>query len=198
MKNSFFALISRMRHIGRWGLMRNSCPENIQEHSHMVAVLAHGLAVIRRDIFGGDVDPNAVGIAALYHDASEIFTGDLPSPIKYHNPEIMTAYKQVERTAAEKLLALLPRPLRPAYAPLLTETDEQAHQLIKYADKLSAYIKCLEERKAGNNEFLQAEAQLLHILQSAGSVEVDYFLTHFLPAFSQTLDELDLSVYGQS
>jgi len=194
MKNSFFALISRMRYINRWGLMRNSVQENIQEHSHMVAVIAHALAVIRRDIFGGNIDPNFVAAAALYHDASEIFTGDLPSPVKYLNPDILTAYKQVEQVAAGKLLSLLPDPLQPAFIPLLTEQDDEVHALIKAADRISAYIKCIEEEKAGNNEFYAAGKEVLRSITTAPLPETTYFMEHFLPAFTLSLDELDLSV----
>jgi len=194
MKNSFFALISRMRYIGRWGLMRNSLPENIQEHSHMVAVIAHALAVIRRDIFHRPCDPNLVAAAALYHDASEIFTGDLPSPIKYLNPDILLAYKQVEDVAMNKLSSLLPEPLRAAYRPLLCEVDEEVQELIKAADRLSAYIKCLEELRAGNNEFLAAEKVVLRSIEASSLPETLYFMEHCIPAFSLALDELDLSV----
>ena len=191
MSDNFFAYISRMRYIGRWSLMRNSLPENIQEHSHMVAVLAHALGVIRRDVFGVPCDPNEAAAAALYHDASEILTGDLPTPIKYHSADIMGAYKQVERLACEKLLATLPDELRPAYEELLTgETQERLHDLVKAADKLSAYIKCIEERKAGNNEFLSAEKQTRALLEASPLPEVGYFLEHFIPAFELNLDEL--------
>ena len=194
MKNSFFALISRMRYIARWGLMRNSLPENTQEHSHMVAVIAHALAVIRRDVFGGVVDPNLVATAALYHDASEIFTGDLPSPIKYLNPEILTAYKQVEQVAMDKLLALLPTALQGAYVPLLTDLDEDVQRLIKAADRLSAYVKCLEELRAGNDEFRAAAREILRSIEENALPETAYFMEHFIAAFNLTLDELDLSV----
>ena len=194
MKNSFFALISRMRYIGRWGLMRNSSPENVQEHSHMVAVIAHALAVIRRDVFGGAIDPSLVAAAALYHDASEIFTGDLPSPIKYLNPEIQAAYRQVEDVAMGKLLALLPDEVRGSYRPLLVEQDADVRQLIKAADRLSAYIKCLEELRAGNNEFLAAKREILRSIEANPLPETKYFMEHFIPAFGLTLDELDLSV----
>jgi len=194
MKNSFFALISRMRYIARWGLMRNSLPENIQEHSHMVAVIAHALAVIRRDVYGGEIDPNLVATAALYHDASEIFTGDLPSPIKYLNPDILLAYKQVEQVAADKLVSLLPEPLQPAYRPLLNEQNAEVHQLIKAADRLSAYIKCLEEQKAGNDEFKAAQTEVLRSISESPLPETAYFLEHCIPAFTLSLDELDLSV----
>ena len=191
MPDNFFAYISRMRYIGRWSLMRNSLPENIQEHSHMVAVIAHALGVIRRDVYGVPCDPNEAAAVALYHDSSEILTGDLPTPIKYHSRKIQTAYKQVEALACRKLLDTLPEELRGAYEPLLTgETQERLHDLVKAADKLSAYIKCIEERKAGNNEFLSAEKQTRAVLEASPLPEVRYFLEHFIPAFELNLDEL--------
>ena len=191
MNAKFFAYISRMRYIGRWSLMRNSLPENIQEHSHMVAVIAHALAVIRRDVFGVPCDPADYAAVALYHDASEILTGDLPTPIKYHSRAIMGAYRQVEELACEKLLATLPDELRPAYEELLTgHKQEELHDLVKAADKLSAYIKCIEERKAGNNEFLSAERTTRAALEKSELPEVAYFLEHFIPAFELDLDEL--------
>lgn len=191
MSDNFFAYISRMRYIGRWSLMRNSLPENIQEHSHMVAVIAHALGVIRRDVFGVPCDPNEAAAVALYHDASEILTGDLPTPIKYHSADIRGAYQQVEKLACDKLLATLPEELRPAYEELLTgETQERLHDLVKAADKLSAYIKCIEERKAGNNEFLSAEKQTRAVLEASPLPEVAWFLEHFIPAFELNLDEL--------
>ncbi|MBR5093845.1 MAG: 5'-deoxynucleotidase [Oscillospiraceae bacterium] len=191
MNENFFAYISRMRYIGRWSLMRNSLPENIQEHSHMVAVLAHALGVIRRDVFGRPCDPNAAAAVALYHDSSEILTGDLPTPIKYHSSDIRDAYKQVEELACRKLLDTLPAELRPAYEELLLgRTAEALHDLVKAADKLSAYIKCIEERKAGNKEFLSAEKQTRRILEESALPEVAYFLAHFIPAFELDLDEL--------
>ena len=159
MQHRFFALISRMRYIGRWGLMRNTFEENIQEHSHMVAVLAHGLAMIQRDILGEPADPDRCAAAALFHDASEILTGDLPTPIKYYNPEIKSAYKQIEAVSCEKLLALLPPELQAGYRPLLLESDPGTAKIVKAADKLSAYIKCVEELKAGNSEFEAAARQ---------------------------------------
>ena len=191
MNENFFAYISRMRYIGRWSLMRNSLPENIQEHSHMVAVFAHALGVIRRDVFGKPCDPNAAAAVALFHDSSEILTGDLPTPIKYHSADIWEAYKQVEDLACRQLLNTLPPELRPAYEELLVgETQEQLHDLVKAADKLSAYVKCIEERKAGNNEFLSAEKQSRRTLEGSGMPEVAYFLEHFIPAFEKDLDEL--------
>lgn len=188
MSDNFFAYISRMRYIERWSLMRNAMPENIQEHSHMVAVIAHALGVIRRDVFRGDCDPNACATAALYHDASEILTGDLPTPIKYYNPAIKNAYKQVEQVACQKLLATLPEELRPAFRPLMT--GEGYQDIVKAADKLSAYIKCIEERRAGNDEFLSAEKQTRALLEQSPLPEVEYFMNHFIPAFELTLDEL--------
>lgn len=191
MDNNFFALISRMRYIQRWSLMRNSIEENIQEHSHMVAVLAHALGVIRRDIFGIPCDPDACSTVALYHDASEILTGDLPTPIKYHDAEITEAYRRVEGIANDKLVNMLPEEMRAAFAPVLMgETAEKYHDIVKAADKMSAYIKCIEERKAGNNEFASAEKQTLAALKAYGMKEVDYFLENFMPAFEKTLDEL--------
>ena len=190
MKSHFFAYISRMRFIQRWALMRNTAQENVQEHSHQAAVLAHALAVIRNQRFGGHVDPGAVAVAALYHDAGEILTGDMPTPIKYHNPAIREAYKDVEAVAEQKLLAMLPEELQPVYAPILTIRDEETVRLVKAADKLSAYIKCVEELKAGNMEFREAAAQTRSALEGYGLPEVDYFLETFLESFSLTLDEL--------
>lgn len=192
MSYHFFAYISRMRYISRWGLMRNTFRENIQEHSHMVAVLAHALAVIRRDVFGGAADPGAAAVAALYHDAPEILTGDLPTPVKYYNPEIRDSYRVVEDVSAKKLLSMLPEKLRPAYEPWLAEEyDPELHALVKAADKLSAYIKCVEELKAGNVEFRRAAEQTLETLKASPLPEVAYFMEHFLEGFELTLDELD-------
>ena len=190
MSYPFFATIARMKYIGRWGLMRNTVQENIQEHSHMVAVLAHALAVIRRDRFGGMADPGHVAAVALYHDAPEIFTGDLPTPVKYANDAIRDAYKAVEQGAADRLLAMLPEELRPAFSPLLSEEVPEVRALVKAADKLSAYLKCVEELKAGNTEFKSAAAQTLEALRGYKMPELDYFMDRFLPAFSMTLDEL--------
>lgn len=191
---SFFALISRMKNISRWSLMRNSAVENVQEHSHMVAVIAHALAIIRRDICGGVADPGMTAVAALFHDASEIYTGDLPTPIKYFNPDIMSAYKRVEVIASQKLLSALPAEMRLAYEALLSPGgDDPSVPLVKAADKLTAYIKCLEELKAGNLEFRLAAEQSRKKLMALNMPEVDYFVEHFIPAFELTLDELDFS-----
>ena len=190
MNGSFFALISRMRYIGRWGLMRNSLPENIQEHSHMVAVIAHALAVIRRDVLGIPCDPEKAASIALFHDASEILTGDMPTPIKYHAAELTAAYREVERLAAERLLQILPDEMRPAYEPLFTPEDGELVRLVKAADKLSAYIKCIEERSAGNREFLSAERQTLEAILAMELPEAQYFIDKFIPPFEMTLDEV--------
>jgi 5'-deoxynucleotidase len=188
----FFALISRMRYIDRWALMRNTTRENIQEHSHMVAVLAHALAVIQNRYFGGRVDPGHVAVAALYHDATEIITGDMPTPIKYYNPEIRGAYQQVERVAADRLLSMLPADLGEDFRPFLTEEDPEVHALVKAADRLSAYIKCVEELKAGNLDFKQAGEQVLETLRDNPLPALQYFMEHFLPSFELTLDELSV------
>ena len=189
MSHNFFAYISRMRYIGRWGLMRNALPENIQEHSHMVAVLAHALGVIRRDIFHEPCDVNALATAALYHDASEILTGDLPTPIKYHDRTLRDAYKKVEHAADERLLAMLPEELRGAYESAFTASEDE-EKLVKAADKLSALRQCIEERKAGNREFLSAEEQTRRSIEEMHLPEADWFMEHCLGAFEKNLDEL--------
>jgi 5'-deoxynucleotidase len=187
----FFAYLSRMRYITRWGLMRNTFTENVQEHSHMVAVLAHGLAMIRREILGLSANPEACATAALFHDASEILTGDLPTPIKYFDPQIKTAYKQVEYFSSTKLLHTLPEELQEHYAPLVYENDETVLPIVKAADKLSAHIKCLEELKAGNSEFEAAAIQTKAALEAMELPELKWFMEHCLPTFSCSLDELE-------
>lgn len=191
MQHKFYALVSRMRYITRWGLMRNTFSENIAEHSHMVAVLAHGLALIRRDILGLEADPERCATAALYHDASEILTGDLPTPIKYYNPAINQAYKQVERVSADKLLDMLPEALRAGMAPYVYENDPTTHDIVKAADKLSAHIKCIEELKAGNLEFESAAAQTEAALRQMQLPELDWFMEHCLESFRLNLDQLE-------
>ena len=191
MANEFYALLGRMRYITRWGLMRNTFSENIQEHSHQAAVLAHALALIRRDILHLPTpDPDRCAVAALYHDASEILTGDLPTPIKYYNPSIKDAYKQVERIAGNRLLDMLPQELRSSYEHLVLEDDEEVAPIVKGADKLSAYIKCVEEQKAGNTEFDSAAALTVEAMQNMHREELDWFIENCLPAFSLNLDQL--------
>ena len=192
MANEFYALMGRMRYITRWGLMRNTFSENIQEHSHQVAVLAHALALIRREILGLEgPDPDRCAVAALYHDASEILTGDLPTPIKYHDPEIRSAYKRVERLYGERLLDMLPAELREHYAPYVLEDDAELEPIVKGADKLSAYIKCMEEQKAGNAEFDSAAKQTMASIHAMDRPELEWFIKEALPAFSLNLDELN-------
>ncbi len=189
----FFAYLSRMKFIRRWGLMHNTYPENVQEHSLRVAQIAHALAVVRNRRFGGRVDPGRVAALALYHDAGEVLIGDLPAPIKYFNPEIREAYRRIERSAEERLLSLLPEELRDDYRPLLLpeQGEETEHwELVKAADKLCAYAKCLEEVAAGNREFSKAEAALEDAVEAIDLPEVRYFLDTFAPSFRLTLDEL--------
>lgn len=191
MKSHFFAYVARMRCITRWALMHNTFSENIQEHSHMVAVLAHALAVIRNRVYGGKIDAGRVAVTALYHDATEILTGDLPTPIKYYDPEIRDAYKRVESVACDRLLAMLPPELEGDYEPVLRCADEEVLSLVKAADKLSAYIKCVEELKAGNAEFRRAAEQTRAALDAMRLPELDYFMEHCMESFSMTLDELE-------
>jgi 5'-deoxynucleotidase len=189
-RHSFFALISRMKNIDRWALMRNSSRENVQEHSHMVAVIAHALALIRRDVFGGSADPGAAAAAALFHDATEIITGDMPTPVKYHSELIKTVYGDVELMARGRLLGSLPDKLRPAYERALACGGDTA-RFVKAADKLAAYIKCVEELKAGNGEFRRAAEQTLEKIMDLHMPEADYFIENFIDAFTLTLDELE-------
>ncbi len=191
MEYSFYAMLSRMRYITRWSLMRNTFSENVQEHSHMVAVLAHALALIRRDVLGLEADPDKCATAALFHDASEILTGDLPTPIKYYNPAIRTAYKQVEKVSCEKLLSMLPPELQAGIREPLFESDEAVRPIVKAADKLSAHIKCMEELKAGNTEFEAACRQTRKALEDMQLPELDWFMENCLDAFSKNLDELE-------
>ena len=191
MANEFYALLSRMRYITRWGLMRNTFSENIQEHSHQVAVLAHALALIRRDILKlPGADPDRCAVAALYHDASEILTGDLPTPIKYYNPDIKEAYKQVEHIAGNRLLAMLPQELQSSYAPLVLEEDPLVLPTVKAADKLSAYIKCIEEQKAGNTEFDSAAWQTMSAMRAMDMPELTWFIENCLEPFALNIDQL--------
>ena len=188
---SFYAYLFRMRYISRWGLMRNSYTENIQEHSHMVAVLAHALALISRKVFGNkDISPDACAAAALFHDAGEIITGDLPTPIKYYSAEIRDAYRQVESVAADKLLHMLPEELQEDYGPMLREEDPEVRRFVKAADKLSAHIKCLEERKSGNQEFESARKSVKKTLDQIDLDEVQDFMMECVPGFAMTLDEI--------
>lgn len=188
--SSFMAMMSRMKYISRWSLMRNTRNESLSEHTTDTAMIAHLLSVIRNKRFGGSVDEGKITLMALYHDAGEIITGDLPTPIKYHSDEMRNAYKQVENMAAKRLVSMLPDDLREEYRPLLMEecTDEEK-ALVKAADKLSALIKCIEERKAGNTEFSVAEKTTLESIKAMNLPEADVFIEEFLPGYLLTIDE---------
>lgn len=188
----FFAMMARMKYIERWALMRNSEKENISEHSMEVAMLAHGLGIIAREKCGKVVDLEKLALIGLYHDANEIITGDMPTPVKYHDADILDAYKRVEDMANEKLLAQLPDYMRPYYELLFfkQEGDEELWKIVKAADKLSALIKCIEEEKAGNKEFSTACQTIETALKEMNMKEVDIFIRDFLPAYDKTLDEL--------
>lgn len=190
----FYALISRMKYITRWSLMRNSIQENIQEHSHMTAVIAHALGVIGNRVYGKQHNPEHLATVALFHDATEILTGDMPTPIKYQNPDIIEAYRQVESYAADRLMRMLPRELRGDYEALLDPDShkDDSYRLVKAADKLSALIKCVEERKAGNTEFISAERSTRESILAMELPEATYFVEHFMPAFELDLDELGI------
>jgi len=189
----FFAYLARMKFIQRWGLMRNTRTENIQEHSLQVAMIAHSLALIRNKLFDGRVNPERVTILALYHDAGEVITGDLATPIKNFNPKIKPAFNEIEEVARQKLFNMLPEALRSEYEPLFfgIEADREHWTLVKAADKICAYLKCLEELKAGNQEFSKAERAIKTDLDRIDLPEIGYFLDHFGPSFSLTLDELN-------
>lgn len=189
---SFFAYLSRMKYIKRWSLMYSSMEENIMEHSHQVAVIAHCLGIINNKEFGGSADAQKCAMLALYHEISEVITGDLPTPIKYFNAQINTAYKDLETLACKKLLSMLPENLRDEYAKYaLPDSSSYEYKLMKGADKLAAYIKCIEEIKGGNTEFTKAESTIRQTLEEYGLPEVVYFYKNFIPSYKMSLDELD-------
>ena len=191
MNNTFFAMVSRMKYIDRWALMRNTEKESLDSHSKEVAVIAHALAVIGNKRFGKRYNADRAAVLGLYHDAHEIITGDMPTPVKYDNEAITTAFKSVENAANEKLISKLPDDLKDIFNPLLTgDEDEELKPLIKSADKLSALIKCIEERKAGNMEFREAEAATRKRILEADIPEAEVFLDEFIPAYEMTLDML--------
>ena len=193
MSSNFFAMVERMKLIDRWALMNNTGKENIAEHSHTVAVIAHALALIGNKKFGRSYNAERCALLALYHDTTEVITGDMPTPVKYYNDTIRRAYKEIEATAGDRLLAMLPEEFRPDYDPCFhpDPADKELWQLVKAADKLSAHIKCLEEEKAGNHEFCAAARQTRQALEDMHLPEVDLFLEEFLPSFRLTLDELE-------
>ncbi|MBE7061200.1 MAG: 5'-deoxynucleotidase [Clostridiales bacterium] len=188
----FFAFLNRMKYIKRWSLMRSVREENIMEHSQQVAVIAHALALINNKIYGKSVDISKVVMLAQYHEVSEVITGDLPTPIKYFNPEIKSAYKDLEKHASERLINMLPTELKDEYNQyILPETDSEEYKIVKCADRLSAYLKCVEEVKAGNSEFKKAKTSIGNELKNLKRQDVDYYLREFAPAFELALDELD-------
>lgn len=190
--NHFFAYMARMKLIQRWGVMRNTQTENIQEHSLQAAMLAHALALVAQTRFGRDVDAERVLALALYHDAGEVITGDLPSPIKHHDPQLRSAYGRIEEAAQQRLIEMLPDDLREAYRPLLLGEDRADHMaLVKAADKLCSYLKCLEELKAGNGEFIHAKAAIERELDELDMPEIEWFRSECVPSFELTLDELN-------
>ena len=191
MSYAFFAYRSQLKLIRRWSLMRNTQPENDAEHSLQVAMIAHAIAVIGRDRYHRDTDPEHVLTLAVYHDATEVMTGDLPTPVKYHNEELRNAYHRLEDVSADRLLDLLPEDMRPAFFPCLRQENGYDRDVVKAADKISAYIKCLEEKRAGNREFDYAAENVRKSLDAVELPEVRDFLREFLPAFEMTLDELN-------
>lgn len=192
MSYSFFAMMARMKYIERWALMRNANQENISEHSMEVAMLAHGLAVIGNEKCGKNYSPEKAALIGLYHDATEIITGDMPTPVKYHDEDIRQAYKKVEVAASKSLVDMLPEYMRKYYEPIIfpDNEDKEIWMIVKAADKLSALIKCLEEKKAGNHEFKTAYKTIKKTIDALGMKEVDIFIEEFLPAYQKTLDEL--------
>lgn len=191
MKHHFFAYVSRLRYIRRWGLMRSLTPENDAEHSLQVAMIAHAIAILGRDRYGRDVNPEHVLALGVYHDASEVITGDMPTPVKYHSLELRVAYKDVEAMANDRLLSMLPDDLRPAFAPYLSSDADYDHRVVKAADNISAYVKCLEEKRAGNREFDAAGESIRQALFQHDLPEVQDFIREFLPSFELSLDELN-------
>ena len=192
MANNFFAMHSRMKYINRWALMRNTATENISEHSNDVAAIAHALAVIKNIRFGGNLNAERAGFLGLYHDMPEIITGDMPTPVKYHSEEMRQEFLKVEELACNRLLSMLPEDMRAYYesAFFTKEEDEYLWKLVKAADKLSAYIKCIEEQKAGNTEFDSAAMLTMQAMQEMGLPELNWFIEKCLPAFSLNIDQL--------
>lgn len=191
-EGDFYAMLSRMKYIKRWSLMKNSSSENISEHSLEVSMLAHCLAVISKRRLGNNINVEKIALIGLYHDSTEIITGDLPTPIKYFNKSIQGSYKEIEKQAAERLLNMLPEDLREDYYDLFFPREEEEYlwKLIKAADKLSALIKCIQEENAGNNEFISAKKSTYEILKKLDMEEVNIFIEEFLPSYTKTLDEL--------
>ncbi|MEZ8436946.1 5'-deoxynucleotidase [Vibrio splendidus] len=193
MKQShFFAHLARMKLIQRWPLMRSVSSENISEHSLQVAFVAHALALIKNKKFDGQLNPEHIALLGMYHDTSEVLTGDLPTPVKYYNPDIAQEYKKIEAAAEQRLLSMLPEEFRDDFAPFLISgtANKEEQSIVKQADTICAYLKCLEELSAGNHEYEQAKRRLEETLEQRKSPEMDYFLTTFAPSFELSLDEI--------
>lgn len=192
MAHHFLAYLYRLKHIARWTLMRSTTPENVAEHSFQVAVLTHLLCSIGKEVFGRDVDPAEGAAYALFHDAAEVFTGDIPTPVKHHNPRILANFREIEAIAAERLLTTVPPELQPVYKPLLKGPADRPElaRYLKAADQLDAYLKCISELSAGNREFAVARRQTEARLRALAMPEVDWFLEHLAPALEKTIDEL--------
>ena len=190
-ENHFYAMLTRMKYINRWGLMRNTRNENLCEHSLEVAFVAHALGIINNEVYGGNINAERLAILGMYHDVTEIITGDMPTPVKYYNPVIRNAYKEVEKVAGKQMLSGLSSEIRDRYESVLTETEEEKElwKYVKAADKISAYIKCLEERKTGNMDFADAEQTIYKAITDMHMDEVDYFMKEYIPAYMLTLDE---------
>ena len=192
MRYDFYAYMDRMKFIKRWQLMRSVREENIMEHSQAVTLLSHALAVIRNEVFAGKVDIAKTVLYATYHETSEVMTGDLPTPIKYYNQGLHGAYKELEKSACEKIVKTLPEVMQKAISPfVLADEESEEYQIVKAADRLAAYIKCLEELRAGNSEFVKAKKSIEEDLHARKMPEIEYFFEHFIPSFSLTLDELE-------
>ena len=189
----FFSFMAKMKHIKRWGLMRNTREENIQEHSLQTAMIAHALAIIKNTYFDGNVDAEHVMAIAVFHEAGEVITGDLATPIKYYNPEIKQAYKEIEKVAEKKLVGMLPKEMEAEYSKLILgrADDEEIYAIVKASDKICAYLKCIEELSAGNREFEKAKVTLKKAIDKLDMKEVKYFMKEFVPSFELTLDELN-------
>lgn len=188
--NYFYAMLSRMKYINRWGLMRNTRNENLCEHSLEVAFIAHALGIINNEIYGGNINAERLAVLGMYHDVTEIITGDLPTPVKYYNPLIRNAYKEVEHVAEEQMLSGISADIRDRYNGIMSETqeEEEAWRYVKAADKISAYIKCLEEKKTGNMDFTDAEKTIYQAITDMNMPEVNYFMEEYIPAYMGTLD----------
>ena len=192
MESHFFAYMYRLRYIQRWSLMRNTVRENVAEHSFYVAQLTHVLCTIANEIFGHSIPTDKAVSLALFHDATEVFTGDIPTPVKHHNPEILSSFRNIEQLAAERLLSMVPETLHPVYKSLIgnKQADFELKRIVKAADLLDAYLKCVTELAAGNREFTSAKQQIYESIRKMDMPELDYFITHLAPSFEKTVDEL--------